>query len=171
VIIRDATVNDLSSVVRLYNALIPTTTVAWTETPQTLDERRRWFDRQLADGFPVLVAEYDRAVVGFCSYTHFRGAGVWSGYSLTVEHTIHVAQQHWGMGIGRLLLYELLKRARAAELHVMVGAIDSSNTASIDFHSRLGFAEVARMPQIGHKFGKWLDLVLMQLVLDDRSAP
>ena len=62
-------------------------------------------------------------------------------------------------------------RARAAGMHVVVGAVDGANDASLRFHERLGFVEVARMPEVGRKFDRWLDLVLVQLVLDDAVGP
>jgi L-amino acid N-acyltransferase len=169
--VRDATADDLEAITGLYNALIPTTTTAWTERLQTIDERAAWFDRQEADGFPVLVADDDGSVVGFGAYGHFRGAGKWQGYRYTAEHTIHVAESHWGTGVGAALLSALIDRARADGIHVLVAAIDADNHASIAFHRRLGFSEVGRLPQVGHKFGQWLDLVLMQQVLDDRTTP
>jgi L-amino acid N-acyltransferase len=169
--IRDATDEDMPAIVELYNALIPTTTVTWTEKTQTVEERRAWFSSRSVDGFPTLVAEMNGAVIGFCAYGHFRGAGMWPGYSRTVEHTIHIAESHWGAGVGRALLNELIIRAKSAGVHVLVGAIDGANTASIEFHSRLGFVEVARMSQVGHKFGRWLDLVLMQRILEERPTP
>jgi L-amino acid N-acyltransferase len=171
VIIRDAMTADIPAITGLYNALIPTTTVAWTEKTQSVEERQAWYEKRSAEGFPTLVAEVNGVVVGFCSYGHFRGAGMWSGYARTVEHTIHVAETQWGSGIGRALLDQLIIRAKSAGIHVLVGAIDGANNASIKFHSHIGFVEVARMPQIGHKFGRWLDLVLMQLVLDDQPTP
>ncbi len=152
---------------------MPTTTVAWTEHPETLADRTAWFERQTADGYPVLVAqlggEGDDDVVGFASYGSFRGAGKWPGYRLTVEHTIHVREPYWRSGIGRLLLTALVDRAVGAGLHVMIGAVDGANATSLAFHQRLGFTEVARLPEVGIKFGRWLDLVLVQRVLD--SAP
>jgi L-amino acid N-acyltransferase len=170
-IIRHARPNDLVAITALYNALIPTTTVAWTEMQQTLHDRRAWFDRQTADGFPVVVADLDGQVIGFSAYGHFRGAGKWPGYRYTAEHTIHVAERHWGSGVGRALLGALIDCAREQGIHALVGAVDSDNHESLRFHERLGFVEVGRMPQVGHKFGRWLDLVLMQLLLDDRPAP
>lgn len=171
VIIRDAVPADIPAIAGLYNALIPTTTVAWTEEIQTVDQRQIWFEKQVSEGFPVLVAEVNGEVVGFCAYGHFRGAGMWPGYSTTAEHTIHVAEVSWGTGVGRALLNELITRARSAGIHVLVGAVDGANSASIEFHARVGFVEVARMPQVGHKFGRWLDLVLMQRILDDQPIP
>lgn len=166
--IRPATRADMEAVWDLYNALIPTTTVAWTEATQTLDERLTWFDAQHQRSWPVVVAETgDGCVVGFASYGSFRGDGKWPGYRFTVEHTIHVAKSHWGTGVGRALLCTLIEHARSTGMHVMVGAIDADNEASLRFHERLGFTEVARMPQIGRKFDRWLELILVQLILDD----
>jgi L-amino acid N-acyltransferase len=171
VIIRDAMTADIPAIAGLYNALIPTTTVAWTEKTQSVEDRQAWYEKRSAEGFPTLVAEVNGVVVGFCSYGHFRGAGMWSGYSTTAEHTIHVAEAYWGTGVGRALIDELIARARSAGIHVLVGAVDGANTASIEFHARVGFTEVARMPQVGNKFGRWLDLVLMQRILDDQPTP
>ncbi len=166
-IIRDATLADMGPVCDLYNALIPTTTIAWTETPQTLDERINWYAEQQKRTYPVLVAVEHDAVVGFASFGSFRGDGRWPGYRYTVEHTIHVAASHWRTGVGRALLETLIKRARTAGHHVMVGGIDADNATSLRFHERLGFVEVARMPQVGRKFDRWLDLILVQLTLND----
>ena len=170
-IIRDAREADLPAINDLYNVLIPTHTVSWSDTPRTLELCEAWFERQGREGFPVLVADTDGTIAGFAAYEHFRGEGKWPGYRGTAEHSIHVGEGHWGRGVGRALIEGLVERAQAAGLHVMVGAIDGDNEASIRFHERLGFVEVARMPQTGQKFGRWLDLVLMQRVLDDRPAP
>jgi phosphinothricin acetyltransferase len=171
VLIRDATERDIPSITDIYNASILTRTVIWTETLATYEQRAQWFQRQRGAGFPVLIAEDAGEVVGYTSYEHFRGEGKWPGYRGTVEHTIHVREGYWGRGIGRTLIGELVERARAAGIHVMVGAIDGDNEDSLHFHERLGFVEVARMPQIGQKFGRWLNLVLMQRILDAREHP
>jgi L-amino acid N-acyltransferase len=164
-LIRDATPDDVAAILDLYNALIPTTTIAWTEREQTLEDRQQWFDRQRTVGNPVLVAELDGLVIGFATFGDFRDSVKWPGYRFTVEHTIHVRADHWGSGIGRHLMHELIERARHAGKHVMIGGIDGANDASIRFHERLGFVEVARMPETGWKFDRWLTLVLMQLIL------
>jgi phosphinothricin acetyltransferase len=170
-IIRDAVRADMAAVCDIYNALIPTTTVAWSEELQPLETRQAWFDEQQSLGNPVLVAEIGEQVAGFCSYGSFRGAGKWPGYRFTVEHTVHVASTHWNAGAGQALMGALIDRARGEGLHVMVGAVDGDNDGSIRFHERLGFVEVARMPEVGHKFGRWLTLVLMQLTLGEPDQP
>ena len=169
-IIRDATAPDVPAITDLYNAWIPTHTITWTETPETYEQRAEWFEHQQREGFPVLVAD-DGEVVGYASYGHFRGEGKWPGYRGTVEHSVHVRGDYWGRGVGRALVEGLIERACAAGIHVLVAAIDGENEASIRFHARLGFVEVARMPETGQKFGRWLGLVLMQRILDSRTRP
>jgi L-amino acid N-acyltransferase len=162
--IRDATGTDADAISVLYNALIATTTVAWTDEPETVEQRRAWLDDQARRGDPVLVADVGE-VVGYVSYGPFRDSVRWPGYRFTVEHSIHVRRDHWGGGVGRTLMTELVARATAAGKHVMVGGIDGANEAAIRFHERLGFVPVARMPQVGRKFDRWLDLVLVQRIL------
>ena len=170
-IIRNATAADIPAITDLYNAFIPSQTITWTEELETYEQRAGWFEAQCRAGFPVLVAKDRGEVVGFTTYEPFRGEGKWPGYRHTAELSIHVREGHWGRGVGRALIEALVERARAAAIHVLVAAIDGENDASISFHARLGFSEVARMPQTGHKFGRWLDLVLMQRILDSRPAP
>ena len=130
-----------------------------------VDGRRKWLHEHWERGDPVLVAIDGADVVGVAAYGEFRDAKRWPGYRFTVEHSIHVHQDRWGRGIGRSLLNALAERARSAGNHVMVGAIDAANVASIEFHLRLGFVEVGRMPEVGYKHDRWLGLVLVQLIL------
>ncbi|MEP6624504.1 MAG: N-acetyltransferase family protein [Acidimicrobiia bacterium] len=169
--VRDCTEADLPASLAIFNELIPATTVAWRDDPFTMEWRAEWFARQQERGFPVLVAVDDdpaatNAVIGVASYGDFRNTPHFEGYRFTVEHSIHVAGDRRGDGTGRLLMEALVERARGAGLHVMVGAIDAENVDSIRFHERMGFVEVARMPETGFKFGRWLDLVLVQRTLD-----
>ena len=166
VIIREATDADLPVILDLNNARIPVDSTAWTERLETIDRRRAWFAHKRDVGNPVLVAEADGAVVGFATYGEFRDNARWEGYRFTAELTIHVAADRHGGGVGRRLMEALVERARADGLHTLVAAIDSANQGSIRFHERLGFVETGRMPQLGFKFGRWLDLVLLQRVVD-----
>jgi phosphinothricin acetyltransferase len=163
--IRDATEADLPAIRRLYNALIPTTTVAWRDESASEEEMRTWFAGQQDADHPVLVAELDGEVVGYTAWTTFRGGTRFPGYRATVELTIHVDGGHHGRGVGRQLLTALTDLARTRGIHVLVAGIDADNTASIALHEAMGFTEVARMPEVGRKFDRWLDLVLMQRIL------
>ncbi|HXN09962.1 MAG TPA: GNAT family N-acetyltransferase, partial [Steroidobacteraceae bacterium] len=97
--------------------------------------------------------------------------GTWPGYRYTVEHTVHVESAARGTGVGRQLLEALFPRALALHKHVMVGGIDADNHASIRFHERLGFVPVAHFREVGHKFGRWLDLVFVQKLLEAPGSP
>jgi L-amino acid N-acyltransferase YncA len=160
--IRDATVTDAVTISAIYNATVPTTTVAWTEELESLVTRQSWLHAQQHEGNPVLVAEIDGQVVGFASYDDFRDSTKWPGYRFTVEHTIHVQSAHQGQAVGSALLLALVDRATLSGKRVMIGAIDGGNDGSIRFHERHGFTQVARLPAVGFKFGRWLDLVLVQ---------
>jgi L-amino acid N-acyltransferase len=169
--IRDAEDRDIATITALTNALLETTTVEYTDVPHTIESRTAWLQARRARQFPVLVADVpDHGVIGFASYGDFRDSVARPGYRFTVEHTVHVASEWWGTGLGSALMSALIERARSQRLHTMVGAIDAENEGSIRFHERLGFVEVARMPEVGHKFGRWLDLVLVQLTLDGNRA-
>lgn len=166
--IRDAGRDDLAAVLAIYNHAVLHTTAVWNETPGSIEERHLWFDAKQQRGFPVLVAVEGDHVLGFASYGDFRP---FPGYSQTVEHSIYVAPPAHRRGIGRALLDTLITRAKASGFHAMVGGIDASNTGSIALHQAMGFAQVGHMPQVGHKFGRWLDLVFMQKLLSDRPNP
>jgi L-amino acid N-acyltransferase YncA len=163
--IRPATAADLPAIGQLFNALIATTSVAWRDHPAGNDELRTWFAHQQDAGNPVLVADLDGLVAGYTCWSPFRGGDRFPGYRYTVEHTIHVDGAHHGRGIGRALLSTLMDEGRRRRLHVLVAGIDSDNTESIAFHHAMGFSEVARMPEVGRKFDRWLDLVLMQRII------
>jgi phosphinothricin acetyltransferase len=166
-LVRPAAAADARAIASLLNAHLATTTIEWTDVPHTADTVAGWVD----DHETVLVAEEDGAVLGVAAYGWFRDVVRRPGYRFTVEHSVHVREDRWGSGIGRALMQSLADDARAHGRHTMVAAVDGSNEASIRFHERLGFVEVARMPEVGAKFGRWCDLVLLQLRLDDRTVP
>jgi phosphinothricin acetyltransferase len=160
--VRDATAADMPAVSAIYNATIATTTAAWTEIPETVEQRLAWFADHAVAGHPVLVADDDGGVLGFSAFGDFRDTTKWPGYRFVVEHTIHVGEAAWGRGVGRALMTALIDRARLLGKTQMVAAVDGANAGSVEFHRRLGFVEVGRMPAVGFKFGGWLDLLLLQ---------
>lgn len=156
--IRDATEDDVPVILAIYNHAILTSNAVYTETPATLDDRRAWFAARRAQNFPVLIAE-DSGVVGFASFGDFRP---WPGYALTVEHSLFVHEAAQRRGVGTALLRRLIDEAQARDKHVMIAGIDASNAASIAVHRRLGFTEAGVLREVARKFGRWLDLLLMQ---------
>ena len=158
--IRMAEPADLPAILGIYNEVIATSTAVYALEPVTLENRTAWFEGLRKLQYPVLVATIDGTVAGFSAFGDWRGG--WAGYRHTVEHSVHVDAAHRGHGLGRQLVEALFPYARALEKHVMLGGIDASNSSSIRFHERLGFERVAHFQEVGHKFGRWLDLVFMQ---------
>lgn len=164
--IREATASDTAEIAAIHNELLDTTTFTWTEQHQSAAERLAGYEARKARGFPTLIAEKADQVLGVATYADFRDSIKWPGYRFTVEHSVNVRGDAWRQGIGEALMLALLERAKRAGLHVMVGAIDASNVRSLEFHRRLGFHEVARMPETGWKHEHWCDLVLVQRRID-----
>ncbi len=162
IIVRDATLSDLPRILEIVNHAILHTTANYNYEPQTLEIQRQWFLDKQRHNFPVIVAQQDGQVIGYGAYGTFREK---IGYQYTVEHSVYVGQDHQSKGIGKLLMAELIRLARAQNLHVMVGAIDAANAESIAFHKKFGFTQSGVIHQAGFKFGKWLDLLFMQLIL------
>jgi L-amino acid N-acyltransferase len=167
-IVRDATLEDAADILAIYNYAALNTTAVWTDGPADLASRRAWISARQQAGYPVLVAMKGRDVVGFASFGDFRP---WPGYRHTVENSVYVDERYHRAGIGRSLVAALIERATAMNKHAMIAGIEAPNTASVRLHASLGFAEVGRMPEVGCKFGRWLDLVLMQRPLANEVRP
>jgi phosphinothricin acetyltransferase len=166
--IRDAKPDDAEAIAEIYNDAVRNTTAIWNDIEIDAQNRRDWIaDRQDA-GYPVLVWDQGGKAVGYASFGPFRPH---DGYHLSVEHSVYVHRDHRAGGKGAQMMEALITRARDSGFHVMIAAIDAANTGSVRLHERLGFDHVGMMPQVGKKFGRWLDLALLQLVLDDRAQP
>ncbi|WEK61336.1 MAG: GNAT family N-acetyltransferase [Candidatus Microbacterium colombiense] len=166
--IRDAVVADLETITEIHNHAVVHTTAIWNEDPVDIDDRAAWLAERSHRGFPVIVAADETGVVGYASFGDWRPH---SGFRQTVEHSVYVRGDQQGRGVGKALMQELIALARSSGVHVMVAAVESGNIGSIRLHEKLGFHEVGRLPQVGAKFGRWLDLSLLQLTLDERPAP
>ena len=166
--IRPATPQDAAAIAAIYNDAVRHTTAIFNEHEVDVQNRIDWMQGREAAGFPVLVLEEAGEAVGYASYGPFRPH---DGYRATVEHSVYIRSDLRGGGRGKALMVALIDRAKAQGLHVMVAGIEASNEASIELHERLGFERVGVMVQVGQKFGRWLDLLLMQLRLDDRAQP
>lgn len=163
ILIRDAHEGDMSAIRDIYNDAVRNSTAIWNEVEVDTANRVGWWQARTGAGYPVLVAEAgDGAVVGYASFGDFRP---FDGYRHTVEHSVYVAGTSRGHGIGARLVTALEPRARALGKHVMIGGIEAGNTASLALHRRLGFVETGRLPEVGRKFDRWLDLVFMQKAL------
>ena len=169
-LIRDALDADLPALRDIFNDAVLNTTAIWMDNVVDLANRQAWFAARAQQGYPILVAENAAGeVVGYASFGDWRP---FDGFCHTVEHSVYIRADQRGKGLGPQLLAALIERAKACDKHMMVAAIENGNAASIRLHQRLGFAITGQMPQVGRKFGRWLDLTFMQLILTpERSAP
>lgn len=158
-IIRQAVAADAAAVAALVNQIVKHTTVTFT----TLCKTEASIAQDIAArGAAFVVAEQEGTVVGFATYFPFRTG---PGYATTQEHSIVLAPEARGMGTGRALMAALEAVARRDGVHVLMAAVSGENATGIAFHSALGFVEVGRLPEVGRKFDRWLDLVMMLKVL------
>ena len=159
VVVRPARPDDLPAILAIYNDAVVNTTAIWNDSLADLQNRKTWFESRAIQGYPVLVGEEAGAILGYASFGDFRA---FDGYRFTVEDSVYVAPEARRRGIASALLAALIERATVIGKHVMVAGIAGDNEVSIRLHARHGFVETARMPEVGFKFGRWLDLVFMQ---------
>ena len=152
----------LPGVLAIYNHAVAHTTAIWNDVLVDLDNRRDWRRARIDAGFPILVAVEGSSVLGYASFGPFRP---FDGYRRTVEHSVYVAERARRRGVASALLFALEEAARTMDMHVMVGGVAADNDASLRLHEKLGFREAGRLPEVGQKFGRWLDLVFMQKIL------
>ena len=160
--IRPANESDLVAINDIYNHYVQHSTCTYQEEPEPLDGRRQWF-RHHGDKHPVIVAETGGRVVGWGSLSAYHAR---SAYRHTAENSVYVHHEYHWRGIGSLLLNELIVRARSLGHHAIIAIIDADQPASVALHTKFHFEKVGHMKQIGFKFGRWLDVVYMELILD-----
>jgi phosphinothricin acetyltransferase len=166
--IRPAIETDLPAILNIYNDVIVNTTAVFEYRPHTLDMRKVWFAAKQEQGHPVFVAEENGVLLGLSSIGPFRA---WAAYQYTVENSVYVAHAARGKGIGKLLLPPVIAAAKQLNLHTIVAGIEATNEASLRLHRFFGFEESAHFKQVGYKFGRWLDLKFLQLLLDTPLNP
>ena len=155
------------AILAIFNEVIATSTALYDYQPRTLEMMKTWFDVKRKGHYPVLgVVDSSGQLLGFASYGAFRA---WPAYKYSVEHSIYVDARFRGRGVGRLLLQQLIESAR--DYHVLIGGIDAANKPSIALHESLGFIHCGTIPQVGFKFGRWLDLSFYQLILPTPLQP
>ncbi|GKY88336.1 GNAT family N-acetyltransferase [Sinisalibacter aestuarii] len=151
-----------SGIAAVWNPVIRDSAITFNAEEKSENELVRLIVTRIDAGHGFFVAEEAGEVLGFATYAQFRG-GV--GYARAMEHTVILAPEARGKGLGRALMAAVEDHARARGVHSMTGGISGENEAGIAFHAALGYGEVARVPQVGWKFDRWMDLVLMQKFL------
>ncbi|OZI77812.1 GNAT family N-acetyltransferase [Bordetella genomosp. 12] len=158
-----------AAILDILNDAIVNSTALYDYVPRPPSAMTAWFAAKRAGGFPVLGAvDAQGRLLAFASWGTFRA---FPANKYTVEHSVYVQRDQRGRGLGALLLRALIARAQQAQLHVMVGCIDASNAGSIALHEKLGFTHSGTLPQVGFKFGRWLDAAFYQRILPTPQEP
>lgn len=165
--IRPATRADIPAILEIYNDAVLTTTASYDYKPRPLEHRIQWFEDHERTGFPVFVAEENGKVIGWSSLSRYHDR---AGYQYTSENSIYVAAEARGRGVGKALLGPLIESARQIGLRAIIAVIDAENAHSVKLHAGFGFVEVGRFKSVGFKFGRWLDVVYMELLLPEPAA-
>lgn len=160
--IRPAKDEDHAQILAIWNPLFRDSLVTFASVEKTPETLADYIAARRARGREFLVAARGATVLGFASYDQFRAG---DGYVHAMEHTVILAEEARGRGIGRALMTAIEDHARAAGAHTMVAGISGGNPGAVPFHAALGYAQCGRMPQSGRKFGQWFDLILMQKTL------
>ena len=156
--IRKALENDLPMITEIYNDAIKMTTATFDTTPKTMEEQRLWFQDHGPKN-PIMVAEQDGVIIAWGSLSK------WSdrcAYTDTAEVSLYVTEPYQGKGIGTRLLTQLLNEGKKQGLHAVIARITEGNTHSLSLHESLGFFRIGTMKEVGVKFGKRLDVHLLE---------
>lgn len=162
-ILRAARPEDARAIAGIHNEIISETLVTFTTDLRSIPDVEHQIENQ-----PVIVAQSAEQVTGFASLGRFRNG---PGYRHTGEHMLHVAPGFRSQGIGATLLAQVEAIARMRGIQQLIAGISSANPRSEQFHAAHGFLRVGHLPNVGHKFGQWLDLILMQKDLRVHGAP
>jgi len=159
--IRRATMADAEAIRQIYNAEVTGSTATLDLVPRSPEEQMSWMAAH-AGVYPVIVGEEDGLVVGFAALSPYRPR---PGYATAVEDSIYVAADRRGKGIGRELLGEAVVMARTHGFHSIVARVSATQPASVAVHKACGFDSVGVEREIGRKFGRWIDVAILQLLL------
>lgn len=158
--VRSARPGDAEAIAAIQNPVIRDTAITFNSVEKTPEMVRA----AITELPCFLVAEEAGDLLGFVSYIQFR-RGI--GYARAMEHTIVLAPDAQGRGVGRALMTAAEEHARAADVGSLWAGVSGENPDGVNFHARLGYEEVARLPNVGFKFGRWMDLILMRKWLLD----
>ena len=161
--VRTAHVSDAKAIAEIYNFEVENSTATFDLVPRSLDDQRDWISARSGAFAAIVAVNPDSQVVGFAALSTYRDR---AGYRTTVEDSVYVHRDYHRQGVGRLLLSSLLDLARESGFHTVIARIDSQSTGSLELHRSLGFERVGVERQIGRKFGRWLDSVIMQHMLE-----
>ena len=165
-IIRAACAAEAPAIAEIWNRSIAETATTFTTALKTVDGLAQDILLREAEGKAFLVAEAEGRIVGFATYFQFRGG---PGYAHTAEHSLMLDDLARGTGGGRALMAALEEHAREAGMHSLIAGVSGENPGGVAFHKAIGFRQIAVLPEVGYKFGRWMDLVVLQKILSGQA--
>lgn len=157
---RDAIIEDLPAMLHIYNDAILNLTATFDLVEQTIEDRKPWFDHH-GGKYPLIVAELEGVIVGYCSLSSFREK---EAYDKTAEISVYISTSHQGCGIGSSLMKEILQRAAELNFHTVIAGITTGNEGSVKLHQKFGFEFIGRFREVGYKFDEWQSVDFYQLI-------
>nr|WP_296748386.1 GNAT family N-acetyltransferase [Thioalkalivibrio sp.] len=162
--IRYANGGDAAAIAAIWNPQIRDSAFTFDHRVYSVDDIAAMIVERQAAGHVWVVVEHERHISGFASFAPFRQG---DGYGRTMEHTIFLDPEAGGDGLGELLMQAVEHEARARGVHSLIACVTGENSVALKFHRNLGFATVGTIPQAGWKFGRWIDLVILQKMLPE----
>ena len=159
--IRPAILEDLNQITKIYNEAILKTVATFDTKTKNQKEQKKWFEEH-GEKYPIIVAQEKEAIIGWAALSKYSTR---CAYSNTVEISLYVLEKHQGKGIGKKLMKEIIKQGQKTGLHVILARITDGNKKSIHLHESFGFEHVGILKEVGFKFGRLLDVYLMQKIL------
>ncbi|NNF02294.1 MAG: N-acetyltransferase [Bacteroidia bacterium] len=157
--IRKADIKDVPAIREIYNQAVLRTSATFDTEPYSLQQKTEWYNNH-EGSHPVLVGEVNNTVVGWSSLSEWSGRCAYDG---TVELSVYIDESHRGKGYGKQLTKAIVEAGRG-KFHTILSRITEGNDSSLHIHYELGFVDIGVMKQVGNKFGKFLDVHMLQLL-------
>ncbi len=158
--IRNANINDLGEITEIYNWAIMNTTATFDINPKTIIEQKYWFNQHDKKN-PIIVAELEKIIVGWASLSKWSNR---CAYSDTAEVSLYIKNGFMDIGIGKKLMKKIIYKGKSLGLHVLIALITEGNNKSIYLHESFGFEHIGIIREVGKKFGKLLNVHIMQKI-------
>jgi phosphinothricin acetyltransferase len=158
--IRPATLNDLEDITNIYNEAIQKTVATFDTETKTIEEQKIWF-KEHGPNNPLIVAVQDENIIGWAALSKYSTR---CAYSNTAEISLYIKEEYQGIGFGRKLINAIIKEGEKTNIHVVIARITEGNVVSVHLHKSVGFEHIGTMKEVGQKFGRLLDVHLMQKI-------
>ncbi len=159
-IIKKATIDNLKDITDIYNEAIQKTVATFDTEPKTIEQQKVWFNEHGKNN-PIIVAELKGIIVGWAALSKYSTR---CAYSNTSEISLYIREEYQGKGVGKKLMHEIIKKGKKTNIHVVLARITEGNEISVNLHKSIGFEHIGTMKEVGYKFGKLLDVHLMQKI-------